>query len=140
MGFGGSGGNGSISGASDAALNNPANNHVLTYDSAISKWKNAVSPSAAVSSVAGRTGAVVLSKADVNLGNIDNTSDLNKPISTTQQAALDDKAPIAGSTITVHGNVARPTSRSDVSVIWIHTSQPDQINLNADIWLNIEEE
>ncbi len=41
MGFGGGGGNGSISGASDAALNSPANNQVLTYDSAVSKWKNA---------------------------------------------------------------------------------------------------
>ncbi len=42
MGFGGSsGGGGSIAGSSDAALNNPANNQVLTYDSAAAKWKNA---------------------------------------------------------------------------------------------------
>ena len=31
-------------------------------------------------------------KNDVNLGNVDNTSDLDKPISTATQAALDDKA------------------------------------------------
>ena len=42
-----------------------------------------------VNSVAGKTGAVVLTKADVGLGNVDNTSDLNKPISTATQAALD---------------------------------------------------
>ena len=32
-----------------------------------------------------------LSKSDVGLGNVDNTSDLNKPISTATQTALDDK-------------------------------------------------
>ena len=33
------------------------------------------------------------SKADVGLGNVDNTSDVNKPVSTAQQTALDGKAP-----------------------------------------------
>ena len=42
----------------------------------------------AVTSVAGKTGAVTLVKADVGLGNVDNTSDLNKPISTATQTAL----------------------------------------------------
>ena len=41
----------------------------------------------AVTSVAGRTGAVVLTKADVGLANVDNTSDANKPVSTAQAAA-----------------------------------------------------
>ncbi|MBP0581869.1 hypothetical protein J8I29_21245 [Labrys sp. LIt4] len=45
-----------------------------------------------VTSVAGRTGAVTLVKGDVSLGNVDNTSDLNKPISTATQAALNTKA------------------------------------------------
>lgn len=44
-----------------------------------------------VSSVAGKTGAVALVKADVGLSNVDNTSDANKPISTATQAALDGK-------------------------------------------------
>ena len=41
-----------------------------------------------VTSVAGRQGVVVLTKADVALGNVDNTSDANKPISTDTQTAL----------------------------------------------------
>ncbi|CDE61306.1 probable acetyl xylan esterase AxeA [Parabacteroides sp. CAG:409] len=45
-----------------------------------------------VTSVAGRTGAIILSKTDVGLGNVDNTSDANKPISTATQSALDNKA------------------------------------------------
>ncbi len=48
--------------------------------------------SAPVTSVAGRTGAVSLVKADVGLGDVDNTSDLSKPISTATQTALDGKA------------------------------------------------
>lgn len=46
----------------------------------------------AVSSVNGETGAVVLDKADIGLGNVDNTSDANKPVSTATQTALDGKS------------------------------------------------
>lgn len=42
----------------------------------------------AVDSVNGQTGVVVLDKGDIGLGNVDNTSDLNKPISTATQTAL----------------------------------------------------
>lgn len=42
-----------------------------------------------VTSVAGKVGEVVLNKSDVGLNNVDNTSDLNKPISTLQQTAID---------------------------------------------------
>lgn len=47
--------------------------------------------SSGVSSVNNRTGAVVLDKTDVGLGNVDNTSDANKPISTATQTALNGK-------------------------------------------------
>jgi hypothetical protein len=43
---------------------------------------------APVTSVNGEVGPVVLDKADIGLGNVDNTSDLNKPISTATQTAL----------------------------------------------------
>ena len=43
----------------------------------------------------------------VGLGNVDNTSDANKPVSTTQQTALDLKAPLANPTFT--GTVALNT-------------------------------
>ena len=48
--------------------------------------------SGAVDSVAGKTGVVTLVKADVGLENVDNTSDINKPISTATQNVLDLKA------------------------------------------------
>jgi hypothetical protein len=45
-----------------------------------------------VTSVAGKTGAVTLAKADVGLGNVDNTADASKPVSTAQAAAIALKA------------------------------------------------
>ena len=45
------------------------------------------SAAAPVQSVAGRSGAVVLAKADVGLGSVDNTADASKPVSTAQAAA-----------------------------------------------------
>lgn len=47
--------------------------------------------SGAVDSVNGQTGIVVLTPADLGLGNVNNTSDADKPISTATQAALDNK-------------------------------------------------
>ena len=46
-----------------------------------------------VSSVNTRTGAVVLTKTDVGLSNVDNTSDANKPTSTAVSTALSGKEP-----------------------------------------------
>ncbi len=48
-----------------------------------------------VISVAGKTGTVTLSKSDVGLDNADNTADIDKPISTAVQNALDLKADIS---------------------------------------------
>lgn len=48
-----------------------------------------------VSSVAGKTGVVVLNKADVGLPLADNTADANKPVSTPQLNALNLKVAIA---------------------------------------------
>ena len=46
-----------------------------------------VRPKGEVISVNGLKGIVVLGKADIGLGNVDNTSDANKPVSTLQAAA-----------------------------------------------------
>lgn len=61
---------------------------VLSTDSptTLADWKQ-VTAGGDVTSVAGRSGAVVLTSADVGLGNVDNTSDANKPVSTAQATA-----------------------------------------------------
>lgn len=55
------------------------------------------------------TAVAALTKSSVGLGNVDNTSDANKPVSTATQTALDAKASLAGATFTgsveVDGNL-----------------------------------
>lgn len=65
---------------------------VLSADSTQPKGIKWTTPaSASVTSVNTKTGAVVLDKTDIGLANVDNTSDLNKPISTATQTALNNK-------------------------------------------------
>ena len=56
--------------------------------STLAYWVELRTPTDAVLSVAGKTGAVTLAKADVGLGNVDNTTDAAKPVSTAQAAAI----------------------------------------------------
>jgi hypothetical protein len=70
-----------------------------------------------VTSVAGKTGAVTLDKTDVGLENVDNTSDLDKPISMATQTALNNKAnadDIKG-TQTVTGNPITITDAAPIN-------------------------
>jgi hypothetical protein len=56
-----------------------------------------------------------LVKADVGLGNVDNTSDANKPVSTATQTALDLKAPLASPTFTGTVTTGHILPATDVS-------------------------
>ena len=66
----------------------------------------AVATAAPVKSVAGKTGAVTLTSNDVSLGNVNNTSDLNKPISTATQTALNSKLNLSNSLFIIWANSA----------------------------------
>ena len=57
---------------------------------------------AGVTSIGGESGVVTL--ADINLDNVNNTTDANKPVSTAQQTALDLKANIIEWTLTADGS------------------------------------
>ena len=48
-----------------------------------------------VKSVNAQTGDIIIDKAAINLGNVDNTTDLNKPISTLTSVALNNKADLS---------------------------------------------
>ena len=75
---------------------------------------------APVQSVAGRTGAVTLSKDDVGLSAVDNTADSAKPVSTAQQAALNSKANLASPALT--GTPTAPTAADGTSTTQIATT------------------
>lgn len=74
----------------------------------------------AVTSVAGRTGAVVLAKADVGLGSVDNTADTAKPVSTAQQTALNLKANLASPALT--GTPTAPTATAGTNTTQVATT------------------
>jgi len=89
--------------ATDPIVNIPTVDQVGAYSNTNpSNFVNAAGAAAAapVQSVNGQTNVVVLTKSDVGLSNVDNTSDLNKPISTATQTGLDLKANKAGDTFT----------------------------------------
>jgi len=88
---GGGGGNSKISTSQDVALSSPTDGQMLAYSATLGKWQNSTS---VITSVAGKTGAVVLAASDVGLGNVDNTADTAKPVSTAQQTALNTKVTV----------------------------------------------
>ena len=57
--------------------------------STLANWVELLTPAAPVQTVNGYTGSVNLSKNDIDLSNVDNTSDITKPVSNPTQAALD---------------------------------------------------
>lgn len=69
---------------------------------------------APVTSVNGKTGGVVIDKGDLMLGNVDNTSDANKPISTATASALADRELLANkrTSLTSPNNTTYPTTRA----------------------------
>ena len=85
----------------------PTKTSDLTNDAAF-----ITSAQAPVQSVAGRTGAVVVTKADVGLSNADNTSDVNKPVSTAQQTAIDLKMTQHNATVDPHPQYTTPAEAS----------------------------
>ena len=88
--------------------------------STLANWQELLTPTDAVTSVAGKTGVVTLVKADVGLGNVDNTSDANKPISDATATALAEKAPLASPTFT--GTPKATTAAVDTNTIQIATT------------------
>lgn len=92
--------------------------YVLTADtpSVLASWKE-ITAAGQVTSVAGKTGTVILTKADVGLGSVSNTSDAAKPVSTATQTALNAKAALASPnfTGTVDAPILRLSSTADAS-------------------------
>ncbi|MHA8083663.1 beta strand repeat-containing protein [Aquirufa sp. A-Brett2-15D] len=69
-------------------------NYVLSAlpASTLGNWIELLTPAAPVQAVNGYTGSVNLTQTDLGLSNVNNTSDINKPVSSAMQTALDLKA------------------------------------------------
>ena len=75
-----------------ATTASPTSGQVLGYNGTDLEWTTGGSGGGAVTSVNSQTGDVVLAKADVGLGNVDNTADTAKPLSDASVTALAAKA------------------------------------------------
>jgi len=85
--------NGSSYIATAAGINHVPTN--TTYWGVLAQKGDAGSATSGVDSVNGETGVVILDKSDIGLSEVDNTSDLDKPISTAVQEAINSIVPSA---------------------------------------------
>lgn len=89
----------SIDASGNVSIVDDSHNHIINNVDGLQTALDAKEPTIAVGTTAqyyrGDKTFQTLDKSAVGLGNVDNTSDLNKPISTATQAALDIKADIS---------------------------------------------
>lgn len=105
----------------------------------LGSWTELSYPVAPVTSVAGKTGVVTLSKSDVGLGNVDNTADTSKPISTATQTALDLKVAkdsSTGSAFLPTGTTAQRTA-SPVAGLVRYNSTTQKFEGYGSAWGNL---
>lgn len=76
----------------------------------LANWQELLTPTDIVTSVSGKTGTVTLTSSDVGLGNVNNTSDTAKPVSTLQQTALNLKANLVSPALTGTPTSATPAT------------------------------
>jgi hypothetical protein len=102
-----------VSTATQTALDAKASNAALANHEADTTNIHGIADTSALATKTYADGAVstavaALTKSSVGLGNVDNTSDVNKPVSTAQQTALDEKlaSATAASTYATISNVA----------------------------------
>lgn len=95
---------------------------------------------AGVSSVNGRSGAVTLAKGDVGLSNVDNTTDVAKPVSTATQNALNQKASASDLTavqnsLALKADASALSTKADLVGGKVPTSQlPDLGGTGVQVW------
>lgn len=121
-------------GVNQLKTNNIASNDtVLSWNGANLVW---VTPdTASVTSVAGKTGDVILEKSDVGLTNVDNTSDSNKPISTATQSALNAKVNVSDlKPVATSGSYTDLTNKPTIpTVVDATTSTKGIVQLSGDL-------
>ena len=104
-----------------ATINNPTVNQSLAFNGTAMQWANMqpfIAQGLSSEYLRGDKTWQALTKAAVSLGNVDNTADIDKPISMATQTALNAK--VSG-TVSVTVGVSPPTSPT-IGDIWINTA------------------
>ncbi|MFV5686504.1 ice-binding family protein [Flavobacterium sp. GB2R13] len=101
-------------------------NYVLSQSDAsvLSNWIELLTPAPPVRSVNGKRGTVLLTKADLILNNVDNTSDLNKPVSTPAKNYIDTQvlAATPDATVTATGKIKLAGDLSGTALVPLITA------------------
>jgi len=105
----------------------------------IFNWVELLTPAAPVQSVNGYSGSVNLTKSDIGLINVDNTSDVLKPISNATQTALNlkldaNKVGVANGTASLNASGKIPTDQIPAisfSSVKVLNNQADMLALNT---------
>jgi hypothetical protein len=105
----------------------------------IFNWTELLTPAAPVQSVNGLTGSINLSKSDIGLSNVDNTSDVLKPVSNLTQSALNlkldaNKVGVANGTASLNALGKIPTDQIPAisfSSVKVLSNQADMLALSS---------
>jgi hypothetical protein len=105
----------------------------------IFNWVELLTPAAPVQSVNGYSGSVNLTKSDIGLINVDNTTDVLKPISNATQTALNlkldaNKVGVANGTASLNASGKIPTDQIPAisfSSVKVLNNQADMLALNS---------
>jgi hypothetical protein len=96
--------------------------------SELNNWKELLAPVAPVQSVNGKTGNISLTKTDLLLGNVDNTSDFEKPVSTAVRAQLDARESLENKTVDITADsmsdIKYPSARAVKKFVASQAAQP----------------
>lgn len=96
--------------------------------SVLNNWKELLAPVAPVQSVNGKTGNISLTKADLLLGNVDNTSDFEKPVSTAVRVQLDARESLENKTVDITADsmsdIKYPSARAVKKFVASQAAQP----------------
>lgn len=90
---------GALSNLTDVNILLPANGNILRYNSTSQKWEN-----------------YTLTKSDIGLGNVDNTSDLDKPVSTATNTLVNNKHKVTNVPVDLTNWTTDTTSQSGTTL------------------------
>ena len=122
----------------DANLKARANHTGTQAISTVTGLQTAIDAKADASALTSHTGNTSnphsVTKAQVGLGNVDNTADTAKPVSTAQQTALDLKADAAATTSALAGKQASDQDLTDIAALT--PTNNDVLQRKTGAWVN----
>ena len=109
-------------------------NYILsnTNASLVSNWVELLTPAASIQSVNGKIGAVLLTKTDLSLSNVNNTSDADKELSIAASEALDLKEALSNKSLNLHMDSDSDLKYPSVKAVKTYVDATIEVNAAAE--------